>query len=174
MNANNNSSYTNYPAPQQSSNKSKIILIIVIAAVVILLAALGTYAALASTNNWWPFATSTNKSATENKPSLTIKKVAVKEVNGKQMLDIALKLESQDKGYCVVTVSSKIARLEIDDSKVKTQPKDAVPLKPCQGWSIDASNLPKGEYTIDVKFVGQKSKLSASDKVTLKNDTTSN
>ena len=149
-----------------NGKKSKITLVVSILVVAGILVAAGGYLVTANSKKWWPFAESAGSSKTTEVP-LAIKKVMVKEVKGRQLLDISLALNTKDKGHCVLTLKSRYAGLSIDDSKAKRQTSNSSPLKQCPGWSIDVSNLTNGSYTIDVKFVGAKGEHTASDKVTL-------
>ena len=172
MNMNDTSTYSNYPTPPTGEGKSKkkLVIFITLLGLLLVVAGAGAYLAVASAQGWWPFTVDSPAKTTKTvEPPLMIKKVTVSTKDGKQMLDIALKLNSKDKGHCVLELSSKIARLTIDDSKANKQPEGAKPVKPCLGWNVDASTLPNGTYTINVEFVGAKSTLTTSDKVTLKN-----
>ena len=172
MNMNDTPPYNNYQMPPTGEGKSKkkLIIFITLLGLLLVVAGAGAYLAVASAQGWWPFASeSPAKVAKAAEPSLEIKKTTVSTKDGRQMLDIALKLNSKDKGYCVLELSSKIARLTIDDSKANKQPEGAKPVTPCIGWNVDVNALPNDTYTINVKFVGAKSTLTTSDKVTLKN-----
>jgi len=141
-------------------------LIVLIVAAILVVAGATAYFVLANANGLWPFA-GDDSVATKDEPTLKIEKVKLSGEKGKEVLDIKLKLTSEDTGYCVLTMMSKTAGLTIDDSKTKKDTKDAALLKDCQGWSLGTAGLPNGDYKLDVKFVGEKTKLSASDKVTL-------
>ena len=141
-------------------------LIALIAVAILIIAGAASYFAVANAKNLWPF--DTDKAVVSNdKPSLKIEKVKLSGEKGKEVLDVKLKLTSEDTGYCVLTLKSKLAFLTLDDSKNKQESKDAVAPQECLGWSLGTAGLPNGDYKLDVKFVGEKTKLSASDKVTL-------
>ncbi|AHB41880.1 hypothetical protein RAAC3_TM7C00001G0003 [Candidatus Saccharibacteria bacterium RAAC3_TM7_1] len=175
MNMNNTPPYNNYQVSPTGEGKSKkkLVIFITLLGLLLVVAGAGAYLAVASAQGWWPFTVDSPAETTKTvEPPIKIKKVTVSTKDGKQMLDIALKLNSKDKGHCVLDLSSKIARLTIDDSKANKQPEGSKPVKPCFGWNVDASALPNGTYTINVKFVGAKSTLTTSDKVTLKDGKT--
>jgi len=141
-------------------------LIALITVAILIIAGAATYFTVANAKNLWPF--DTDKAVvSKDESSLKIEKVKLSGEKGKEVLDIKLKLNTEDKGYCVLTMTSKTAGLTIDDSKTKQDPKSTVAPKDCLGWSLGTAGMPNGDYKLDVKFVGSKTKLSASDKVTL-------
>lgn len=159
---------TNYtqPTPEANSSKNpkkKLIPLIII--VVLVIAAAASYFVVANAKDLWPFTAS--KPVASTQPSLKIEKVQLSGEKESEVLDIKLKLTTEDTGHCVLTVSSKLSSLIIDESKKEKGSENTVPTKDCAGWSIGSSGLPNGEYKIDVRFVGATSKLSASDKLTL-------
>jgi len=141
-------------------------------AVVVVVAVVAAYFFVANNSKLWPFA---NKSVatTQTGPqsSIKIEKVDLTGEKGKEVMNVKLKLDSKDTGYCVLTMSSKSAGLNItiDESKTKQDAKSTTAPKYCVGWSLGTAGFPNGTFKLDVKFVGSKTQLTTSDTVTLQN-----
>lgn len=160
----------------KKSNKKIITIIIVL---VLVVAAAAAYFVTANAKGMWPFAANSAQESDPAEPTGTPSSVVeitntdVKKDKDMQVVTVGVKLNTEEKGHCVLTFTNEAKNVSIvlDESKAKkpkTEDGKTVELENCKGWSFGAADLPTGEYDAEVKFVGSENSAIASKKVTLK------
>ena len=149
------------------NKKSKKPVVILVILAIVVLAAVG-YGVLAYTKNAWPFGTQAlvgdANSTSSAKPTVKITKLEQKD----DVLTVGVKVKNgEENGHCVLMVMGKKTGIKIDDSETRKNLKDGSSFTDCLGWSVGTPDLPAGEYTVEVQFVGSQT-VSTQKKITLK------